>query len=77
MVISADIFTHSLPAQLVNFAALLRRYSLLPHPLLKLLSYVSALLLVTNCNLVIIRFCRAKVVNSTRVYLKGQSRVAL
>jgi hypothetical protein len=43
IVISDDTFSNSLRMQLVSVAALLRRYSPSPHPLLKLLSHVSAL----------------------------------
>jgi hypothetical protein len=38
-----DISAYLLPTWLVNVAALLRRYSPSPYPLLRLLSYVSAL----------------------------------
>jgi hypothetical protein len=38
-----DISSHSLPTRLVRIAALLRRYSPSPHPLLRLLSHVPAL----------------------------------
>jgi hypothetical protein len=41
--ISDDISSHSLPTRLVSVAALLRRYSPSPHPLLRLLSHVPAL----------------------------------
>ena len=53
----------------VSIAALLRRYSPSPHPLLRLLSHVTFLLSLT------IRLCHAKVVNFTRLYLGGQSRL--
>ena len=38
--VSDDISSHSLPTRLVSVAALLRRYSPSPHPLLRLLSHV-------------------------------------
>jgi len=43
MEVSDDISSNSLPIQLVNVAALLRRYSPSPHPLLRLLNHVLAL----------------------------------
>jgi len=41
--VSNDILSHSLPTRLVSVTAPLRRYSPSPHPLLRLLSHVSAL----------------------------------
>jgi hypothetical protein len=41
--VSDDNFAISLPTRLVSVAALLRRYSPSPHPLLRLLSHVPAL----------------------------------
>ena len=41
--VSADSFAISLPMRLVSVAALLRRYSPSPHPLLRLLSHVPTL----------------------------------
>jgi len=41
--VSDDNFTISLPTRLVSVAALLKRYSPSPHPLLRLLSHVPAL----------------------------------
>jgi hypothetical protein len=43
MEVSNNISSHSLPTRLVSVAALLRRYSPSPHPLLRLLSHVPAL----------------------------------
>jgi hypothetical protein len=70
-----DISSHSLPTRLVSVAALLRCYS----PSLTLYSGCSVTfllsLLVTNHNLLIIRFCRVKVVNPTQLYSGGPSRL--
>jgi hypothetical protein len=41
--VSDDNFALSLPTRLVSVAALLRRYSPSPHPLLRLLSHIPAL----------------------------------
>jgi len=73
--ISDDNFSNSHQIRLVNIAARLRRYSPSPHPLLRLLSHIPALLLVTNHILVTIRLCRAKVVNSKRLCLEGLNRL--
>jgi hypothetical protein len=43
--VSDDISSNSLPTRLVSVAALLRRYSPSPHPLLRLLSHIPVLAL--------------------------------
>jgi hypothetical protein len=63
LVISDDISTHSFRTRLVSVAALLRRYSPSPHPLLRLLGHIPALLPVTNHDLLTMLFCRANFVN--------------
>jgi len=62
--VSDDISSHSLPTRLVSVAALLRRYSPSPHPLLRLLRLLSP-----------IRLCRAKLVSFTRLCFRGPSQL--
>jgi hypothetical protein len=56
VVISDDSYSLLLLTRIVGTAALLRRYSPSPHPLLRLLSHVPAHLPVANYNRPIIRF---------------------
>jgi hypothetical protein len=73
MEVSDDISSHSLPTRLASDAAL-PLCSGATHPRLTLYSGCSVtfllFLLGTNHSLLIIRFCRVKVVNSTRLCLR-------
>jgi hypothetical protein len=71
-----DIYLHLLPTRLVSVAALLRP-SHYPRLTLCLGSSVISLssILLANHNLFTTRFCRAKVINSTRPYLGRLSQL--
>ena len=69
-VVSDDISLNLLYMRLVSVAALLRRYSPSFHPSAQVAHSRS-----TNHDLLSIRFCRAKVVNSTRLCSVGPSRL--
>jgi len=68
--VSDDSCSHPLPTRSVSVAPLLRRYSPSPHPRLTLcsgvLSHVTALVFGDESFFILICFCLANVVNSTR-----------
>jgi hypothetical protein len=72
MVISDDTFAIPLRTRLVSIAALLRRYSPSPHPLLRLLSHVPAL---PPSNSSLLFSYMRKLVSFTRLYSGGPSRL--
>jgi hypothetical protein len=80
MEVSDEISSNSLSIQLVNVAALLRRYSPSLHPLPRLLSHISALPPRNQSDSLIVQFYHARLVNSTRVrsrILGNQNRIPL
>jgi hypothetical protein len=67
--VSDKIHSHSLLMRLVSIAALLRRYSPSPHPLLRLLSHVSALPRACTYDLSPLSTCTCNLTPSGRITL--------